>query len=79
MTVHWNRFDTVATAAGSGVDPQAIIDLISDDESEFGELEGDYPRESKRDDVGTPTLEETLEQYDQQRPENIQIIPRNPE
>jgi hypothetical protein len=74
-----NRFDNVATAAGSGVDVETILDTLKTRTSEFGDLDGDAPKEAGRTDIGTPTLEETLEQYDQQRPENIQIIPRNPE
>lgn len=74
-----NRFDDVARAVGSGVDVEPILDTLKTKASEFGDLDGDAPKATGRSDIGTPTLEETLEQYDQQRPENIQIIPRNPE
>lgn len=70
-----NRFDNVATATGSGVDVETIIDSLSTPKSEFGELDGDYPREAgrKEGEVGSTTLKETLDFYDQGRSENIQI------
>lgn len=73
-----NRFDNVATAAGSGVDIETIIETLSDSKAEFGELEGDEPRPAGRDEgtVGTPTLEETLDYYDQGRPAPVTITPR---
>jgi hypothetical protein len=71
-----NRFDNVAAAAGSGVDIETIIETLRTPAAEFGDLDGDAPRPAGRDDVGTPTLEETLDFYDQGRPENIQITPR---
>jgi hypothetical protein len=71
-----NRFDNVAAAAGSGVDIDTIIETLYTPAAEFGDLDGDAPRPAGREDVGTPTLEETLEFYDQGRPEDIQITPR---
>lgn len=73
-----NRFDNVAAAAGSGVDVETIIETLSDSKSEFGELEGDEPRRAGRaeDEVGTSTLKETLDYYDQGRPSNVEITPR---
>jgi hypothetical protein len=43
----------------------------------FGELDDDHPPKANSDEISTVTLEEVLDQYDQNRPENIQII--NPE
>jgi hypothetical protein len=79
MALTPNRFDNVAAAAGSGVDIETIIETLSDSKAEFGELEGDEPRPSGRaeGEVGTPTLEETLDFYDQGRPADIQITPKN--
>lgn len=80
--VYWNRFDSVATAAGSGVDVQTITQLASTPEDEFGDEEGDYPRAAGREPetIGTPTLEQTIAEYDLNRPENITILnPENPE
>lgn len=73
-----NRFDNVATAAGSGVDIETIIETLATPKAEFGDLDGDVPRPAGRSegDVGTPTLEETLDYYDQGRPEPVQITPR---
>jgi hypothetical protein len=78
MALTPNRFDNVAAAAGSGVDVDTIIETLSNQHSEFGELDGDEPRKSGRDEdeVGTSTLKETLDFYDQGRPEDIQITPR---
>jgi hypothetical protein len=71
-----NRFDNVAAAAGSGVDIDTILETLHTTAAEFGDLDGDAARPAGREDVGTPTLEETLDFYDQGRPENIQITPR---
>lgn len=70
-----NRFDNVATAAGSGVDVDTIIEILATPQAEFGDLDGDTPRSAGRaeDEVGTSTLKETLDFYDQGRPEGIQI------
>ena len=78
MALTPNRFDNVATAAGSGVDVDTIIETLRTKASEFGDLDGDEPRPQGRpsDEVGTPTLKETLDFYDQGRPENIQISPQ---
>jgi hypothetical protein len=74
-----NRFDNVAAAAGSGVDVDTILDTLKTKESEFGDLDGDAPKEAGRTDIGTPTLEETLNQYDLDRPATIEIVNREEE
>ncbi len=74
-----NRFDNVATAAGSGVDVDTIIDTLKTKASEFGDLDGDTPKEAGRTDIGTPTLGETLKQYDLDRPVEIEILNREEE
>ena len=76
MTTTPNRFDEVASATGSGVDVETIIETLSSSKSEFGDLDGDHPRSAGRDDIGTPTLEETTTYYDQHQSENIQIVER---
>jgi hypothetical protein len=68
-----NRFDNVASAAGSGVDVETIIALASTPEDTFGDEDGDYPKPAGRSDIGTPKLEETIENYDLDRPTDIQI------
>ncbi len=55
------------------------LEEFGNDKAAFGELDGDHPpvAERQEDEVGTPTLEETLDFYDQHQPESIQIT--NPE
>ena len=74
MTTTPNRFDNVASATGSGVDVETITDLASTPKDQFGDEDGDYPREAGRTDIGTPTSEETATQYDLDRPTNIKIV-----
>ena len=69
-----NRFDNVASATGSGVDVETIIDLASTSKDQFGDQDGDYAKEAGRTDIGTPTLDETSKQYDLDRPTDIKIV-----